>query len=78
VPAHDRHTAALAGTRRLDYCHDSVRLEPLRANDMGNRFDELKQLRRIATRCDKLGATFFAFIQPASVRVVWRSNESTA
>lgn len=32
-------------------------------------FNKLKQLRRIATRYDKLGATFFAFVQLASVRI---------
>ena len=41
-------------------------------------FNKLKQFRRIATRNDKLGATFFAFIQLASVRIFLRSIESTA
>ena len=41
-------------------------------------FNKLKQFRRIATRYDKLGATFFAFIQLASVRIFLRSIESTA
>ena len=40
-------------------------------------FNKLKQFRRIATRYDKLGATFFAFIQLASVRIWLRSIEST-
>lgn len=40
-------------------------------------FNKLKQFRRIATRYDKLGATFFAFIQLASVRICLRSIEFT-
>ncbi|WP_128948244.1 IS5 family transposase [Bradyrhizobium nanningense] len=40
-------------------------------------FNNLKQFRRIATRYDKLGATFFAFVQLASVRIWLRSIEST-
>lgn len=41
-------------------------------------FNKLKQFRRIATRYDKLGAAFFAFIQLAAVRIWLRSIESTA
>ncbi len=41
-------------------------------------FNKLKQFRRIATRYDKLGAAFFAFIQLASIRIYLRSIESTA
>jgi transposase len=41
-------------------------------------FNKLKQFRHIATRYDKLGATFFAFIQLASIRIFLRSIESTA
>ena len=41
-------------------------------------FNKLKQFRRIATRYDKLGATFFAFIQLAAVRISLRSIQSTA
>jgi len=41
-------------------------------------FNKLKQFRRIATRYDKLGATFFAFIKLAAVRIWLRSIESTA
>lgn len=41
-------------------------------------FNKLKQFRRVATRYDKLGANFFAFIQLASVRIFLRSIESTA
>jgi transposase len=41
-------------------------------------FNKLKQFRRIATRYDKLGATFLAFIQLAAVRISLRSIESTA
>jgi len=40
-------------------------------------FNKLKQFRRIATRYDKLGATFFAFVQLASVRIWLRSIEPT-
>lgn len=40
-------------------------------------FNKLKQFRRIATRYDKLGATFLAFIQLAAVRISLRSIEST-
>jgi transposase len=41
-------------------------------------FNKLKQFRRVATRYDKLGAAFFAFIQLAAVRIWLRSIESTA
>jgi transposase len=41
-------------------------------------FNKLKHFRRIATRYDKLGAAFFAFIQLAAVRIWLRSIESTA
>jgi len=40
-------------------------------------FNKLKNFRRIATRYDKLGANFFAFIQLASIRIFLRSIEST-
>jgi transposase len=40
-------------------------------------FNRLKQFRRIATRYDKLGANFFAFIKLASMRIWLRSIEST-
>ena len=40
-------------------------------------FNKLKQFRRIATRYDKLGATFLAFIKLAAVRIWLRSIEST-
>jgi transposase len=40
-------------------------------------FNKLKQFRRIATRYDKLGAAFLAFVKLASVRVWLRSIEST-
>jgi transposase len=40
-------------------------------------FNKLKQIRCIATRYDKLGATFFAFVQLASVRLWLRSIESS-
>ena len=41
-------------------------------------FNRLKQFRRIATRYDKLGANFFAFVRLAAVRIWLRSIESTA
>ena len=41
-------------------------------------FNKLKQFRRIATRYDKLGANFFAFVRLAAVRIWFRSIESTA
>jgi transposase len=41
-------------------------------------FNKLKQYRRIATRYDKLGANFFAFVKLASMRIWLRSIESTA
>jgi transposase len=41
-------------------------------------FNKLKQFRRIATRYDKLGAAFFAFIKLAAIRIWLRSIESTA
>ena len=40
-------------------------------------FNKLKQIRCIATRYDMLGATFFAFVQLASVRIWLRSIESS-
>ena len=40
-------------------------------------FNKLKQFRRIATRYGKLGATFMAFIQLATVRISLRIIEST-
>jgi transposase len=41
-------------------------------------FNKLKQFRRIATRYDKLGATFMAFIQLAAVRISLRLIESAS
>ena len=41
-------------------------------------FNRIKQFRRIATRYEKLGATFLAFVQLAAVRISMRSIESTA
>jgi transposase len=50
-----------------------------RARNLVERFfNKLKQFRHIATRYDKLGANFFAFLQLASVRIFLRSIESTA
>jgi transposase len=40
-------------------------------------FNKLKQFRRIATRYDKLGAIFLAFIQLGAIRISLRSIEST-
>lgn len=40
-------------------------------------FNRLKQFRRIATRYEKLGANYFAFIQLACMRLWARSIEST-
>jgi transposase len=47
-------------------------------NQVERFFNKLKQFRRIATRYDKLGATFLAFLQPAAVRISLRSIESTS
>jgi transposase len=47
-------------------------------NQVERFFNKLKNFRRIATRYDKLGATFFAFVQLASVRIWLRSIESTS
>jgi transposase len=41
-------------------------------------FNKLKQFRRVATRYDKLGANFLAFVKLAAVRIWLRSIESTA
>ena len=46
-------------------------------NQIERFFNKLKQFRRIATRYDKLGASFLAFIQLAAVRISLRSIEST-
>jgi transposase len=46
-------------------------------NQVERFFNRLKQFRRIATRYDKLGANFLAFIQLAAVRLCLRSIEST-
>ena len=47
-------------------------------NTVERRFNRFKHWRGIATRYDKLGATFFAFIQLAAVRIWLRSIEPTA
>jgi transposase len=47
-------------------------------NQVERFFNKLKQFRRIATRYDKLGATFLAFLQLAAVRISLRSIESTS
>ena len=46
-------------------------------NQIERFFNKLKQFRRIATRYDKLGASFLAFLQLAAVRISIRSIEST-
>ena len=46
-------------------------------NQVERFFNKLKQFRRIATRYDKLGATFLAFLQLAAVRISVRLIEST-
>jgi transposase len=40
-------------------------------------FNKIKQCRRVATRYDKLGSNYLAFIQLASIRLWLRANEST-
>lgn len=40
-------------------------------------FNGIKQCRRVATRHDKLAANYPAFIQPASIGLWLRANEST-
>jgi transposase len=40
-------------------------------------FNKLKQFRRIATRYDKLGANFLAFLQLVAVRISLRQIAST-
>jgi transposase len=39
-------------------------------------FNKIKQCRRVATRYDKLAATYLAFIKLASIRIWLRANES--
>ena len=46
-------------------------------NQIERFFNKLKQFRRIATRYDKLGANFLAFLQLAAVRISLRPIEST-
>jgi transposase len=41
-------------------------------------FNKLKQFRRIATRYEKLGASFLAMIKLAAIRIWLRAYESTA
>lgn len=45
-------------------------------NQVERFFNKLKQFRRIATRYDKLGAAFFAFVQLAAVRISLRAIET--
>ena len=41
-------------------------------------FNKIKHCRRVATRFDKLGANYLAFVQLASIRLWLRVNESTS
>ena len=41
-------------------------------------FNKIKYFRRVATRYDKLGASFMAMIKHAAIRIWMRFNESTA
>ena len=41
-------------------------------------FNKIKYFRRIATRYDKLGSTYFAMVKLAAIRIWLRFNESTA
>jgi transposase len=45
-------------------------------NQVERFFNKLKQFRRIATRYDKLGASYLAFLQLATVRISLRLIES--
>ncbi|MVT70272.1 transposase, partial [Bradyrhizobium pachyrhizi] len=41
-------------------------------------FNRIKQCRRVATRYDRLGANYLAFVQLASIRIWLRLNESAS
>ena len=41
-------------------------------------FNRIKQFRRVATRYDRLAANHLAFVQPASIRLWLRLNESAS
>ena len=79
IRAHIRRQGAIpsipnkANRRRRYRWHKQL----YRKRDLIERFFN-KQFRRIATRYEKLGAAFFAFIQLAAVRIWLRSIESTA
>jgi transposase len=50
-----------------------------RARNLVERFfNKIKHCRRVATRYDKLGATYLAFVQLPSIRLWLRVNESTS
>ena len=69
------HTTVSASSAPLP----TSRTAPIAQRNLVERFfNKLKQLRHIAIRYDKLGATFFAFLQLASIRIFLRSIESTA
>ena len=40
-------------------------------------FNKIKQCRRVATRSDKLAASYLAFIKPTSIRIWLRAYELT-
>ena len=63
-------------TRKARFCF-SRRLYKAR-NRIERLFNKLKQFRRVATRYDKLAATFTAMIKLACVRLWLRGYESTA
>jgi hypothetical protein len=49
---------------------------PVRASLVEEFFNEIKQRRCVANRCDKLSANYLAFIGFASIRLWLRVNES--
>ena len=50
-----------------------------RARNLVERFfNKIKHCRRVATRYDKLGANYLAFVQLAPIRLWLRVNESTS
>jgi transposase len=44
---------------------------------IGRFFNKIKQCRRVATRYDKLAASYLAFVKFASIRIWLRTNGST-
>jgi transposase len=41
-------------------------------------FNRIKQCRRAATRCDRLAANYLAIVQPASIKLWLRLNQSAS